>query len=164
MSFNLSGTSDGSEISASHCIHPKAVQPSVGNAGIPLKTFPAWISPDFSLPDYFRGSFQPLTGLSFWLFCTAIFNFLELCTKHCLGRGTALIQSMLLPTVLENADWVLVWSVLIFFYKYKQLKVDYKCDLNCWPSLAPRSFDRNMYTEFNSIKVRTIPLFHIAFL
>lgn len=107
------------------------------------------------LTQYFRGTFPSLT--EFWPFCAAIFYFLELCTKLLRKR-----ENPHSVYITAHCTWnCRLRHILVCakpFHKYRQLKVDFKCDLSFWPSLAPRSFDRDMCPEFNIIKVGTISL------
>lgn len=160
MQFNtlhLPGTSDGSEVPAPHFIHTEGGQPSMGNTSVPWKAFPILISSDFSLlclcshniseelPNLWQGisSKMPSQRLEAELY------FLEICTKHFLGRGTTLIQAVTVHCTWNGRLDDCPISVKVS-RKSRQLKVYHKYDLSCWSSLVPRSFSRNIYTEFNS--------------
>lgn len=156
---------DGSEAFAPHCIHTQALQPSVGNTSILLKTFPVGISPDFSVPDTLLQS-DFLASDRLFLLRILCSNFLFSWTQY----QTSLRKRDNPHSVYVTAHCT--WNGRLthylvcvkLFHEYEQLKIDHIYDLNFWPSLAPRSFNRNMYTEFNSIKVGTIPLLQVVFL
>lgn len=136
--LHLPGTSDGSETSAPHCIHTQAVQPSVGYTSPPLKAFPIGISPDFSVPDTLLQRDFPISDrlLLLTILCS---NFLLSWTLY----QTLLRKRENPPSVYDTAHCT--WNCRLsnclacakLSHKYKLLKVDYKCDLNFWPSVAP---------------------------
>lgn len=72
------------------------------------------------------------------------FYSLEICTKYCLGRETAVIHSMLPSIIIEIVGCPMYAKVS---HRFKQSKVNHKCNLIHWPSLVSSSLNGNTYIQ-----------------